>query len=94
MLEPQEVKRYERHVDALCRMAASDDPTSLADLFALRDRLTVGIALAAVAQVEAGFSWAEVAAGCDRNRSTLFRWVQRKLTPRSGSLTDHPTLEI
>lgn len=47
---------------AFARRVADSDPADLALLLALRDEVDEAIAVAAKAQHEAGFSWAEIAA--------------------------------
>jgi hypothetical protein len=70
MMEPEEVKRFERHVRAIA--AAADDPEGLAQALQLQEQLAAAIEVRVVHLREVdGFSWADLARPLGITRQAL-----------------------
>lgn len=74
MIEPEDVRRFERHIDLMIR-AASDDPAAFAVGVRLAARLQAGLKASAGALLDQGFSWTDIGNELGvRKQSAHARW--------------------
>jgi len=72
MIEPNDVKRYERELRAMLLRAGDEDPEGFAQIAQLITEAFQGLALAAnLTRAQHGYSWRELAAGMGESSSTV-----------------------
>lgn len=74
MIEPEDMKRFRRHVQVFIK-AAADDPEAFAQVLGLAGELQAGMKQAASGLLDQGYSWTDIgrAAGLKRH-SAHGRW--------------------
>lgn len=77
MLEPAEITRQKRQLDAFGRILGDNDPTAIAEAFKLLEHFEQ-IIVAAIDKQRETFSWREVAAPTDYDMAGLLRWCARR----------------
>jgi len=74
MIEPEDVRRFERHIDLMIK-ASGDDPEAFAAGVRLAARLQTGLKASAGQLLDQGFSWTQIGAAVGLKKSGAHeRW--------------------
>lgn len=77
MIEPEDMRRFQRHIEFFTR-AAADDPAAFAQVVSLYEELGMKLRAATPGLLRQGFSWEDIASALGvRKPSAWERWRSR-----------------